>query len=137
MSNSFYFTVPGQPVSWNAAYRVRRQYDGEKMVRGLFKTEDAEAYQDSVRYIARAAKPSSFVPPKRCRIIVAYDFVLSRDIDCDNLMKLMNDALAEAIGVNDKSFMPVVMSKTVSSKNPYTLVTVYDATQWQVTILPR
>lgn len=136
MSNSFHFTVPGQPVSWNAAYRVRRQYNGSKMVRGLFKTDDAEAYQDSVRYIARTAKPSSFVPPKRCRIIVAYDFVLARDIDCDNLMKLMNDALAEAIGVNDKSFMPVAMSKTTSSKSPYTRVTVYDATQWQVAILP-
>jgi len=133
----FSFTVPGQPVSWNQAFRVRYQHVGGVKTRGLFKTPEAEAYQDGVRLIARVAKPSSFILPKRGRVIVAYDFVLKTDIDCDNLLKLMNDALAEAINTNDKHFMPVVMSKTTGSANPYTTVTVYDASKWRVMIHPQ
>lgn len=133
----FSFTVPGQPVSWNQAFRVRMRNINGVRTRGLYKTSEAEAYQDGIRLIAKVARPTSFVLPKRGRIIVAYDFVLKTDIDCDNLLKLMNDALAEAIGHNDKFFMPVVMSKTLGSKNPMTTVTVYDASRWRVMIHPE
>lgn len=132
----FSFTVEGQPVSWNQAFRVRFQYVNGKKVRGLYKTPEAETYQDGVRLIARTARPSNFLVPENGRVIVAYDFILARDIDCDNLLKLMNDALAEAINVNDKFFMPVVMSKSVGNKNPSTTVTVYDALQWRVEVVP-
>lgn len=132
----FSFTVPGQPVSWNAAFRVKFRFIGGVKTRGLYKTSEAEAYQDGIRLIARTAKPSSFILPKRGRVIIAYEFVLKTDIDCDNLMKLMNDALSEAIEHNDKFFMPVVVSKTLGSPNPYTTVTVYDASRWKVAIEP-
>ena len=133
----FSFTVPGQPVSWNQAFRVRFQHIGGVKTRGLFKTPEAESYQDGVRLIARVSRPSSFMPPKRGMLIVAYEFVLKTDIDCDNLLKLMNDALAEAIDVNDKFFLPVVLSKTTGRPNPHTVITVYDASRWEVGVAAR
>lgn len=133
---SFSFTVPGQPVSWNAAYQVRRyKLPNGEWQRGIRKTKEAEAYQDGVRMIARVARPSSFMVSKTQQLIVAYEFFLKKDIDCDNLLKLMNDALAEAINVNDRVFLPVVMSKSTGLPNPYTRITVYDASAWRVVLL--
>jgi len=123
---SFQFTVPGQPVSWNAAFKTRM---GQ---RGMFKTREAEDYQDTVSWIVKLSKKGWIVPEGR--LIVAYEFFLKRDIDCDNLMKLLNDALARSLAVNDKLFMPVVISKTTGVPNPYTRVTVYDASTWRVLI---
>jgi len=132
----FTFTVPGQPLSWNRSYRNRvvivRDRLGAAMhtAKGAeirrpatYKTEEARIWQEGVRLIARAAKPSGF---DAAQIIVAYDFILARDIDCDNVMKMMNDAIADAIGLNDRNFYPVVLSKVRGSKDPSVTVNVYD-----------
>jgi hypothetical protein len=131
-------------MSWNRSYRNRtvtvkdrvgqvvRTAGGRPVTRaGTYKTEEAQVWQDGVRMIARAAKPTGFSP---ATIIVAYDFVLARDIDCDNVMKMANDAIAKAIDLNDKFFYPVVLSKVTGSKDPHIKVAVYDRAQWNVSI---
>lgn len=142
----FTFTVPGQPMSWNRSYRQRvvrvkdkfgnLVHDERGRVKarsGMFKTKEAEIYQDTVRWMAKTAKPSGFAPEA---VIIAYDFMLARDIDCDNVMKMINDAIAEAIGLNDRYFYPVVLSKSTGSKNPSVLVNVYDRAAYRAAILP-
>ncbi len=144
---SFSFTVPGQPMSWNRSYgqrtvKVKDRFGqavlnaaGRPKVRSMkFKTQEAAVYQDGVRLVAMAAKPRGFTPQQ---VIVAYDFVLNRDIDCDNVMKMINDALARAINLDDRNFFPVVRSKFTGSKDPSVTVTVYDRDAWQVIILNR
>lgn len=129
----FSFTVPGQPVSWNAAFKVRRyKLPNGEWQRGIRKTPEAEAFQHGVQMIAQAANTLRF--DKNLRVLVAYEFALQNDIDCDNLLKLLNDALSKAIGLNDRHFMPVVMSKTIRNAQPFTRVTVYDASKWRVSI---
>lgn len=140
----FSFAVPGQPMSWNRSYRQRvvtvkdrfgrALTDDRGRVRtrsGVFKTKEAELFQDQVRMIARLAKPTGFKP---AAVIVTYDFILARDIDCDNVMKMVNDALSRALDLDDRYFYPVVLSKTTGSKNPETLVSVYDRSAWRVSI---
>lgn len=138
--SSFTFTIPGQPMSWNRSYRQRvvkvRDGNGQptgKSRGGMFKTAEAETYQDTVRWLAKLAKPKGFAPTE---VIVAYDFTLWRDIDCDNVMKMINDALAEAIDLNDRYFYPTVLSKATGSKTPSVTVTVYDRAEWQVQVVP-
>lgn len=146
MTGVFFFTVPGQPISWNKSYRQKTITVKDRLGRAVlgtsgrpktrpaqFKTREAEEYQDAVRLLARVARPSGFVP---AQVIVAYDFVLDRDIDCDNVMKMVNDALAEALDLNDRHFFPVVLSKTTGSKDPTVHVGVFDRSQFQVSINP-
>lgn len=133
-------------MSWNRSYRQRVVQVKDRFGRpllndkgqpktrsGMFKTEEAETYQDSVRWLAKAARPSGFLP---AHIIVGYDFILARDIDCDNVMKMIHDALSEALNLDDRHFYPAVFSKTTGSKDPCVMVHVYDRSLWQVRVDP-
>jgi len=84
---------------------------------GMAKLSAVAAYQTDVMLLARSAKPSNWRPAGDW-IRVRYRFFLRRSIDCDNAMKALNDALALAIGVDDKRFLPCVTSKSVQSKEP-------------------
>lgn len=140
----FSFAIPGQPLSWNRSYRQRvvgvkdrfgqavLSASGKPKTRpSQYKTEAAVQYQQTVQLACQAAKPSRFNPEQ---VIIAYDFVLARDIDCDNVMKMTNDAIERALGLDDKHFYPVVRSKFVGSRTPEVLITVYDRAAWKVTI---
>jgi Holliday junction resolvase RusA-like endonuclease len=113
---SFSFEVPGQPPSVNHMYvRVRGRWDRQTKAPGI------EQYQQDVVYLCRSAKPAEWKVPDGY-IRLRYAFHLRRDADCDNLLKVLNDAIAMALNVNDRMFLPCVMDKTVGSKTPYTVV---------------
>lgn len=127
---TFRFSIPGQPPSVNHLYRIaagtvtdrngKTVYgaDGKpKKYRRMVKTEGVEAYQQSVGWIVKATKPKAWSPSDRIR--VRYWFYLKRDIDCDNALKALNDGIARALGVNDKTFLPCVVDKTTGHKQPY------------------
>lgn len=133
-------------MSWNRSYRqrvvtVRDKFGvpvhtakGKPVTRGgIYKTEDAKAWQDGVRLIARTMKPSGFKPTE---VILTYEFVLARDIDCDNVKKMANDAIAEALGLNDRYFYTADMTKVTGSKDPYMVVTVYDRSLYRLAVVP-
>jgi Holliday junction resolvase RusA-like endonuclease len=145
---TFRFTVPGQPVSWNASYRMgkRKVTDRhgqpvfgndmqQKTISRQFKTAEARAYQDGVQMIAAAAKPNSFNPQHL--IIVAYEFELSRMMDCDNIMKMLNDSIAKALGVNDSRFLPTVLTKIGASKHPQVTVRIFDNDLFKNDVISR
>lgn len=136
MSDQFTFTVPGQPLSWNRSYKSKtiRMRDALGHVRSYpstYKTQVAKDWQDAVRTLCRVAKPTGW---KATEVIVAYDLILARMIDCDNVMKMANDAIARAIDLDDRYFYPVVMSKVSGSKDPHIMVTVYDRANYGITI---
>lgn len=110
-------TVPGQPPSWNRSYRI-------VTVRGrsvLAKTKDAAKYQDDALLILRAAAK---LPAKIEQYYVFYEFFLARDIDTDNVLKMLNDSIARATGVDDRYFLPVVLRKEVGCEEPHITVLV-------------
>ncbi len=81
----------------------------------MAKRDDVLAYQVTAGHLVRLARPKAWNPPEGY-IRVTYEFFLKRDIDCDNAMKALNDAIASALGVNDKRFLPCVRSKSVDPK---------------------
>ena len=111
---SFRFTVPGQPLSANHAHQDVYLTRGDKRIRTRAKTPEATAYQLGVKTLASVARPTGFAPTGYIRVV--FDFYLRRDIDCDNMIKLIDDAIAWALDVNDRWFLPCVRSKTVNSK---------------------
>jgi Holliday junction resolvase RusA-like endonuclease len=141
----FSFTLPGQPPSVNHLYEWTRQTTTDrfgqpildlqgrpKQYRSIAKKPAVAKFQLDVSRIVRTARPTEFRPEHL--IILAYEFYLGRDIDCDNAMKAMNDAIALALGVNDNRFIPATFSKVTKDRSPRTVVTVYDGDHWYVTI---
>lgn len=114
-------TIPGQPVSWNAAYRIgvgvrtgsrgriRLRGDDPATFRKIIKTDEAVAYTNMVATLARAARPSRWSPEGF--VVIEYRLFLGRDVDADNVMKLVDDGLELATGVDDKWFLPRAISK--------------------------
>lgn len=110
-------TIPGQPVSWDLAYRTGKMYvrrggrqvldtsGAPRTIHRLVKTRDAAKYQDDVLLLTKAARPSSWPTPMG-QVRVYVDLYLTNDIDCDNATKLAFDAIAKAIGCNDRLFLP-------------------------------
>lgn len=84
------------------------------MFHTLVKTPRAVEYQNAARLIIGASKPSRWKPTDQVRIY--YRFYLTRDIDCDNILKALNDSIEDATGINDKRFLPCVISKEVVRK---------------------
>ena len=145
--SEFHFTMPGQPPTVNHSYRIVRQTvrdrfqqpvlgkDGTpKRVHTLAKTEEVRRYQQDLAMICRVSRPSAFAADW---LIVTYDFYLRRDIDTDNALKSINDAIALALGMNDRRFQPVVLSKLIGVAEPRVRVGIYDAACYDVQVVKR
>ena len=121
---SWSFTVPGQLVSGNHAYEraVKVARNGRRFT-GLKKTEEADQYQRDVGLIVGAARPSGWAHAGgyiRLRIRLH----LGRDIDATNVWKILEDAIARKLDIDDKWFLPCFESKEVGVKAPYVEVTI-------------
>lgn len=127
--------VPGQPPSMNHLYRDTQQQardaggrplswpDGRpKYFRTKVKADGVQAYQDSVTWYTKVAVPKGWEPSGRVRL--RYWFHLTRDIDCDNAMKALNDAVALGMKGNDKAFLPTVVAKWTGEKDPCVVIEV-------------
>lgn len=133
-SDSFRFTVPGQPPSVNHTYRVVRirHRDGGSHQQ-LAKHREVETYQVVVSSLVRAAKPIGWNPPGQIRI--RYWFRVGRAIDADNTLKAINDAIKIGMGTrlagkrlvpiwDDKLFLPCVQELTTKHPEPHVEVEV-------------
>ena len=97
-------TIWGQPPSVNDIYHVVWRYDGKgRKYKGIGKTEKATQYQQDAQLQMQSARPSGWHPTGFIRL--TYRFYLHNDADCDNLKKLLHDALQGATGVNDTWFL--------------------------------
>lgn len=70
----------------------------------------AKAYKDLVIRRTQEARPSGWQHTEGL-LILEYYLYLGRDTDADNVMKLTNDGIAAALGVDDKWFLPRAMHK--------------------------
>lgn len=119
---SWSFTVPGQPVTFDHAYKtgklalkrggrpVFNEDMTQRFVHRPILTEEAKTWRDSIQMLARLAKPSRWKPSEQ--LAVTIDLRLAHDIDADNVLKLILDGLALGIDYNDRHFLPCVRSKT-------------------------
>lgn len=121
--SDFQFTIEGQPPSVNHAYHPGRTKAGRLFVR---KVAGIETYQLVVSSVCRVARPKDWHPGPQIRL--RYSYYLKRDIDCDNAKKFINDAIAIALGVNDRTFLSCDMLKVTGIKEPFVLVEVENCT---------
>lgn len=112
------FTIEGQPVSWNKAYKigVLSRPGGRGKYRTIIKTDDAVAYTHGVAKIASTARPSGWSPSGL--VVIEFRLFLGRVVDSDNVMKLVDDGIQMGTGVDDKWFLPRVMHKEWGLRPP-------------------
>lgn len=120
------------PVKDRFGLPVHDSYGRQKFRRGKAKTSEVNVYQSDVTRICKAARPPSFMP--KHMIIVAYRYYLINDMDCDNMMKTSNDAIATALGFDDKRFLTLAYGKDIVHSNPHMSVYVYDADFYRIKI---
>jgi len=58
------------------------------------------------------------------QVICFYNFFLTRDIDCTNIIKVVEDSIFPALGIDDKWALPRAMSKELVKVNPRVEVTI-------------
>lgn len=97
-------------MSWNHAYKrvtySQRMPDGKlKTMNRMAKVDGVDAYQEAIILLAKVARPSGWEHKKNTPIRIRYFFYTNPAIDTDNMKKLVNDAIAKAIGINDKWFL--------------------------------
>lgn len=96
--------ILGQPPSVNDIYGIVWRYSASgRRYKGIGKKKTAVAYQNDATKQFASARPSHWKP--RGFIRLTYRFYLNRDADCDNLKKLLHDALQDATGINDTWFL--------------------------------
>lgn len=107
-------TVWGQPPTTNKMYSAKMRSiwrDGVKhTVPQMVKNEKVEDYQRDAVLQIQSARPSRWKPDGFIRL--RFQLYLAKNIDADNTLKALSDAIQEAIGINDTWFLPCVESKT-------------------------
>jgi Holliday junction resolvase RusA-like endonuclease len=106
-------TIP-KPPSVNALYRVvmRTARDGRRF-HGIAKTEEGVRFHEDSAWIIKAAPRNGWKPPETGFIRVKIRLFLQRDIDSDNVLKAVSDALQVGIGVDDSRFLWCIQSKQI------------------------
>lgn len=105
-------SLPGQPPSVNALYRATIRTDRSgRSYPGIIKSDRARAYHDAAIWLIRAARPGRWKPEGMIRIQLS--LYLANDIDSDNTIKTISDAVQTALGIDDKRFLWCVHSKEV------------------------
>ncbi len=97
-------TIPGPIPSTNHIYGYR---EGR-----VYKKPGIEQFQTVVAHLVKLARPKGWEPATQIRL--TYAFSLNRKTDADNLLKMLNDAIAQALGIDDDIFLPCVISKVVT-----------------------
>lgn len=86
----------------------------------ITKAAGVETYQLIATSACRRARPADWVASERIR--VRYAFHVKRDVDCDNALKALNDAIALGLDINDRIILPCVIEKTTGNRSPYVQV---------------
>jgi len=107
-------TVWGQPPTTNKMYSAKMRSVWRDGVRyntpQMVKNKNVEDYQTKAVQQIRVAKPSGWKPQDQF-IRLNLRLYLARNIDADNTLKALSDAIQIAIGVNDSWFLPCIVSK--------------------------
>ena len=121
---SWTVTIMGNPPSGNHANRIGRGFRrGGIAFPKIVKTPEAEAYMQGAAMLTRVARPSGWKWDGR-QVVCEYRFYLTRDADCTNLIKVVEDSIFPALGIDDKWALPRAMSKELVKINPRVEVTI-------------
>lgn len=112
------------PPSGNHANKIGRGFRrGGIAFPKMVKTPEAEAYMLGAALIVRSSRPSGWKWDGG-QVVCEYRFYLTRDADCTNLIKVAEDSIFPALGINDTWALPRAMSKELVKTNPRVEVTI-------------
>lgn len=111
-------TIPGQPISGNHANKIGRGFRrGGISFPKIVKTAEAEAYQQGAALLVRTAKPSGWSLPIGNYLVVEYRMYLAKpEPDATNVIKVLEDAIFPALGIDDVWALPRTMHKEIVPK---------------------
>jgi len=116
-------TIWGQPISVNDIYEIQWRYASNgRRYKGIGKKPGAVQYQNDATLQFKVSKPSRWTPDGYIRVV--YQMFLGHDVDTDNAIKCLSDALQEATGINDRMFLHCIASKEIDHKRPRVVVTI-------------
>ena len=108
------FTIPGTAPSVNHMYLPGSKFGSRRKAPGV------EAWQTSVAYLVRSARPSFWTPARR--VIIEVEWYTKRRSDSDNGFKALADAIAGGLGCDDEAFLMRAMVNEVDKANPRIMV---------------
>lgn len=122
----FLCTLDLVPPSVNHAYLVTRR--GRRIL-----TPEAASFRSAAMvFFAMAARQQRFVvPPKKKLSLTLYFFFARDNRDGDNAVKILQDALAEALGFNDKRIRRWCIEARVDRFHPHTDVILGVLDEWK------
>ena len=108
------FVLPGQPPSWNHSYTIvtKHRYNASANripYSSMALKQSVRDYQDAAIWTIKVATPRKWRPTGFIRTY--FSFYLVKDIDCDNILKSVHDAMKKATDVDDNVYLPVVVKK--------------------------
>jgi Holliday junction resolvase RusA-like endonuclease len=109
-------TIPGNPPTLNSTYKVVTIAGHSR----LAKHSAVATWQDTVAWLTRAAVPKDWSASRRVRVEITW--WTARTHDADAGLKALLDGLAVGLGINDRCFLPTVVSNEVDAANPRTEV---------------
>jgi hypothetical protein len=93
----WWLEILGQPPSLNHAYHPTVLRVGGRTIHTISKTKEAEAYQIGITRKADTEKPSGWLVPTGFFVRMHFWYFLNPDIDCDNVKKLVIDAISLSV----------------------------------------
>jgi hypothetical protein len=121
---SWTVVIPGQPPSGNHANKIGRGFRrGGIAFPKIVKTPEAEAYMEDAAMLTRVARPSGW-KWNGGQVVCEYRFFLIHDVDCTNIIKVVEDSIFPALFIDDKWALPRAMSKEIVKVNPRVEVTI-------------
>lgn len=109
----FFVSIPGQPVSLDAAYRTGKvqitdRKGEQREIHRPILTDEAKRWRDDVQLLVQTAKPSKWKPAGQIRVVL--DLYLAHPMDADNTLKLILDGIQRALDYDDANFLPSIRS---------------------------
>ncbi|MCC7017795.1 MAG: RusA family crossover junction endodeoxyribonuclease [Rhodospirillales bacterium] len=121
------FEIP-VPLSINRTYKVGIKYKNKKPIPFMYLSAEAKAYKRGVTLLATAAaNHAGFTVAQTDRLAWSLDiYPPNRRSDSDGGIKITKDAIASALGINDRCFEEDHTRRYEPDKlNPRAIVTVW------------
>ncbi len=118
-TESWSVVIEGNPPALNDTYKVNY---GDKGKRSFYKNSSVTAWQDTVAWLVRQARPRGWEPTRRVRVEITWWTIKKRDADAG--IKALLDGIAVGLGTDDSAFLPTVLSNEVDKADPRTIVTI-------------
>lgn len=126
MSEPWTVEIAGNPPTINASYKIvyMRPFCPvcNRGTARLGKAPDVEVWQTAVAFSVQAARPRGWQPSRRVRIGIEW-YMIRAGRDADGPLKACLDGIKVGLGIDDRIFLPTIISNEIDRAAPRTVLT--------------